>query len=132
TWCYTLSLHDALPISLIGCMTNRIGGMHQRIDGMYDEVDMTKQYAKAVELQEKYYAQIEEIKDGVAGFLMAFPVKVWKKHKFPEGTIQFDTGFYKLIRNGGGKVGLMKGLYIFHMYRLWAEGNARREIQHLI
>lgn len=118
--------------SLIGCMTNRIGSKHQRIAGMYDEVDMTKHYAKAVELQEKHYAQIEEIKDGVAGFLMAFPVKVWKKHKFPEGTIQFDTGFYKLIRNGGGKVGLMKGLYIFHMYRLWAEGNARREIQHLI
>lgn len=117
---------------LIGCMTNRIGGRHQQEPGMFDETDMIKHYEKAVELQEKKYAVVEEIKDGVAGYFMAFPKRVWDRHHFPDNDITFDTKFYKEVRKNKGRVGLMRGFYIFHMYRLWAGKDARVEKKHLV
>lgn len=132
-------IEDALmkvgdAFDLIGAMTNRIGGEHQRVPGMWDEWDMRTHVKKAMELQESKYAVIEETKHGVAGFFLAFRKKTWKQIKFTENINEarlFDTVFYKNIRSKNMKVGIMKGLYILHLYRPLSD-NPRADIKHLL
>jgi hypothetical protein len=117
---------------LIGCMTNRLGRNIQKVDGMFDEKDITKHYLKAKELSETHYAEVEVItkKRFVAGMFMLFPKSVWQKHKFKENVINFDDCFSRDIVQSGGKLGLMKGLYVFHLYRIWSE-SPKTERTHL-
>lgn len=125
--------HD---FGLIGAMTNRIGDTHQRVEGMFDEWDIRKHVTKAFELQDQYWAEVEETAKGVAGFFMAFQVKTWKQIKFvdttdPNISRMFDTAFYKAVRAKKMKVGLMKGLYILHLYRPLSD-NPRQDVKHLL
>ena len=121
---------------LLGCMTNRLGGRTQIVPGMYNETDIVKHYEKAVELAENHWAEVVPIRSGVAGMFMLFKKSTWKKHRFTEGTYQgvkFDTQFGKDILRAKGKVGLIKGLYVFHLYRIWSEAsNPIGEIRHFV
>ncbi|MGH2622041.1 MAG: glycosyltransferase domain-containing protein [Sphingobacterium sp.] len=117
--------------ALLGCMTNRIGGMHQRVPGMFEEWDFREHVKKGIELEKKHYAEVVEIKQGVSGFFMMFQKKTWKKYRFVENDHTFDTIFGKAVRKGGGRVGLMKGLYMMHMYRPLSD-NPRFDISHLV
>lgn len=121
---------------LIGAMTNRIGDMHQRVDGMFEEWDIRKHVTKAFELQDQHWAEVEETAKGVAGFFMAFQVRTWKQIKFVDTTDlnksrTFDTIFYKAVRSKKMKVGLMKGLYILHLYRPLSD-SPRQDVKHLL
>lgn len=134
-------IYDALArngsdYDLIGCMTNRLGGTTQLVSGMYDVTDISKHHEVAVKLAAEKWAVVEPIKQGIAGMFMAFRKSTWAKHRFKEGdygAVKFDTEFGKAVMNGGGKVGLMRGLYVFHIYRLWAKGQhqARFDTKHL-
>lgn len=119
---------------LIGCVTNRVGGEHQRVDGMFSDTDMVNHYKKAIEIESSEVVDTS----GVAGYFMLFKKETWLKAKgFTEDiklSHQFDTVFNKSVRNIGGKIGLIKGLYALHMYRIW-EGdnvqNSRASTAHL-
>lgn len=116
--------------SLIGCLTNRIGGLHQCYDGKFSEdMDVRNHFEIASgELEEKI------VEGGVAGFCMIFSKETWKKvGGFKENTIKADTEFNKDIKKIGGKCGVYHGLYMFHGYRIWAKGhdNARFNVTHL-
>lgn len=118
---------------LIGAMTNRIGGDHQRVPGMFDEWDMREHVKKAQQLQDEQYAVIEETDKGVAGFFLAFRKKTWKQIKFTENANEsrlFDTVFYKAVRAKKMRVGIMKGLYVIHLYRPLSN-NPRTDVKHL-
>ncbi|SDZ82356.1 Protein of unknown function [Arachidicoccus rhizosphaerae] len=104
---------------LIGCMTNRIRAEHQKVKGMFEEYDIRKHASLAKDLEDKYWAQVEPT-TGVAGFCMMFPKKVWDKAKFKD-SIKFDTEFNNDVRKNGGKIGLAKGLYMFHCYRILSD-----------
>ena len=119
---------------LIGAMTNRIGGEHQRVPGMFEVWDMREHVKKAQELQEKHYAAVEETNKGVAGFFLAFRKKTWKQIKFTENPNEarlFDTVFYKAVRAAKMRVGIMKGLYIVHLYRPLSD-SPRTDVKHLV
>src|SRR5690606_33279216 len=119
---------------LIGAMTNRIGSEHQRVPGMFEVWDMREHVKKAQELQEKHYADVEETDKGVAGFFLAFRKKTWKQIKFtenPNEARRFDTVFYKAVRAAKMRVGIMKGLYIVHLYRPLSS-SPRTDVKHLI
>lgn len=134
-------IYDALArhgtdYDLIGCMTNRLGGTHQLVPGMYDERDIMKHYEVAIKLAADNYAVIEPINQGVAGMFMCFRKSTWKKHRFSVGTYgeaKFDTEFSRAVLANRGRIGLMKGLYVFHLYRMWAGRNdiAKHSIDHL-
>lgn len=119
---------------LIGCVTNRVGGEHQRVDGMFNEYDIREHYKKSIEIEDSSVVDTS----GVAGYFMLFKKSTWDKVKgFTEDTSKahiFDTDFNKRVRAIGGKIGMIKGLYALHLYRIW-EGDdvtkARNSAKHL-
>lgn len=115
---------------LIGCMTNRLRKSYQLIPDMFNNTNVKDHYNVAAITRELYYDEIERIKAPIAGFFMLFPKLVWERYKFQEGTECFDTIFSNKILRMGGRVGLAKGLYLLHAYRLWSD-NPRTDTKHL-
>ena len=110
--------------SLIGCMTNKLGRNIQRYKGEFNtNNDILYHYNIAVDLRDKHFGEVEDItkKKYVAGLFMLFPKSLWNDIKFKEDSAIFDDEFSKEIIKQGGKLGLMKGLYVYHLYRIWAE-----------
>jgi hypothetical protein len=122
---------DGENFGLIGCYTNRLRGKHQLHNKEFSyETDIKKHY----EIAKTYEGTgVQEIKDGVAGVFMAFQYKTWKAVKgFDENSIVFDSLFNVKVRDKGLKVGLIRSLYVFHLYRIWAEKEPWNEKKHLI
>jgi len=119
---------------LIGCMTNRLGRDIQRIGSMDNDHDILKHYEIAVKLAKEHYAEIDDVtkKKYIAGMFMLFPKSVWNKVKFRENTIGFDDHFSNDVRKKGYKLGLMKGLYVYHFYRGWNNTNPSKDRAHLL
>lgn len=117
---------------LIGCMTNRLRRKTQLVDGMFDNHNMLDHKDKAFELEKTHYNIVEDVTSEkfIAGMFMLFPKSVWKECKFPENNIAFDDAFSILVRKKGYKLGLMKGLYVYHLYRAWSD-NPLKDRKHL-
>lgn len=131
-------IEDAIKLNgdkfgLIGCVTNRLGRPIQRLSDIDDNHDITYHYEIAKEQRDRYYATIEDItkKKYIAGMFMLFPKSVWNKVKFRENNIAFDDHFSNDVRKKGYKLGLMKGLYVYHAYRIWSD-NPSKDRQHLL
>ncbi len=130
-----VKIHDALAsegdkYGLIGCYTNRLAGMHQLHNKkVSDDLDVRTHYEIAMT-----YSQpgIKETNKTVAGMFMAFKKSTWRKvGKFRENDWGFDTTFNKAVRARGMKIGLINGLYVFHLYRIWAE-RPNTDVKHLL
>ena len=130
---------------IIGCMTNRIGIKYQQHNGEISEnFDILHHLEIAEELYEKYGNQVEIVDNRVtlAGFFMLFSKQTWLKcGRFKEGAIQINGAFLDYIfsmaaRRRGLRLGVAKGIYIFHLYRAWVQNtrhkNTRTEYQHLL
>ena len=128
-------IHDALSLDgdkfgLVGCYTNRLRSKHQLHNKEFSyDLDVKNHYDIA-----KSYGGvgIEEIKLYIAGFFMAFQYKTWKKIKFAENSLAFDSLFSMRVKELGLKVGLIRSLYVFHSYRLWADNEPWNEKKHLL
>jgi len=130
---------------LISCMTNRIGIKYQQHEGeISDNFDILHHMKIAEDLWKEFGTEVEITKDRctLAGFFMLFSKKTWYKvGRFKEGAIQINGAFIDYIfsmavRRGGMKLGIAKGVYVFHLYRAWVENtqhkNTRTEYQHLL
>lgn len=123
---------------LIGCYTNRIGLKYQLLNGELSEDVNIKNHIKIAKEQfEKYGSKTVPLHKNIAGFFMLFSKKAWNEHKFDEGLFitkseggravsgyidyWFSNYFAKKKR-----VGIAKGLYVFHVYRLFHEN---RQVQ---
>ena len=69
---------------------------------------------------------------------MLFRKTTWSKVKgFTDDASKshiFDTDFNNRVRASGGKIGMIKGLYALHLYRIWEGDNvtkARNSTKHL-
>lgn len=120
--------------ALIGCVTNRLGGLHQCYNNEFDnEVSGYKSFENANEAWEKHGTKVEPT-TGVAGVCMIFKKSTWKKvGGFKENTIKADTEFNKSVKRIGGKIGIAKGLYRFHFYRIWETEHKKawHSVEHL-
>lgn len=106
---------------LYGAMTNRVASPRQRIEGTFDEMDLKKHYLIAEEEERNHWSGVEDMEEDVAGFFMAFRKSTWTKvGGFKENTPVFDRKFTRAVRKAGLGVGLMRGLYVLHAYRLWS------------
>lgn len=108
---------------LFGCVTNRLGRPSQRYQGEFsDNHDVKHHYEIAKQLESEHWSEVEDITKSkrVAGMFMLFPKSLWNKIKFKENRIDFDDCFCVDVLRAGGKLGLMKGLYVYHAYRIWA------------
>jgi GT2 family glycosyltransferase len=118
-------------IGLFTCLTNRTGNPYQRYNGVLSENSDLKNHRDiAYQLQKEFYLNISEIPRTISGHLMLIQKKIWKSVGGfkEEGILKIDNDFSKKILLSGKKVFLMKGLYIFHYYRLF-EG--KRDKTHL-
>lgn len=109
---------------ILGCITNRLGRPIQRhTPEMSQDWDMQNHYRIAKERERDNWGQVEDItpKKFVAGMLMLFRKSTWEKVKFKENCITWDDQFSMDVTTQGGKLGLMTGLYMFHLYRIWAD-----------
>lgn len=117
---------------LLGAVTNRIASPHQCYGGEFSEdPDILHHYEKAKDAHLQNYGIVELTLKGIAGFLMLMPKRTWDKLKFAENQIHFDTDFSRRLLQRGGKIGVMKGVYLFHYYRFHAE-NPKQFKDHLI
>ncbi len=91
---------------------------------------MKEHFNQSIIRKDEFYSDIQQIKAPIAGFFMLFPQWVWDKYKFREGTECFDTIFSNNILRHNGKIGLAKGLYLYHFYRGWSD-NPRSDTKHL-
>ncbi len=118
---------------LIGCKTNRLGCKWLLHNGVASQdPNVLNHYQIAVDLHDKHYSDVEYLDNTLAGFFMLFPKKTWNRTRFPEGLFHqnkfidfmFSHEVYKW-----GRIGLAKGLYIFHFYRF---NKNIKDISHLI
>ena len=116
---------------MFGATTNRLSKMYQRDnEADFDVTDIVYHYEKAVRLRDINWGQVKEVPQ-LAGLLLLFRKSLWERIKFEENSIIFDTEISKRIRRSGGKLAVMKGLYVFHLYRIWDKENPRRAVEHL-
>lgn len=119
--------------ALFGCYTNRIGLDYQLADGFSENPDVTYHARKAQEQWEKYGTECVEIDKPVAGMFMLFRRSVWTRVPFKDdlvvGNKFFDWDFGERVLKLGGKVRLMKGVYLFHFYRFLT---GRQDKSHLL
>lgn len=121
---------------LVGCITNRLGLKWQLHKGEFSEdMDMMNHKNIAMELSEKYGNEVKPCMSSIGGLFMLFPKSTWNKvGGFPEGAIMIkgsfiDYHFWESVRKKGIKVGIAKGIYLFHSYRM---GKDRKNKNHLI
>lgn len=103
---------------VLGCVTNRVGVPAQVSEFMSNANDIETHISNCEKHWNKYGDEIQET-DIVAGFLMIFKKSLWDRIKFEE-CISFDKKFCKAVRDSGGRIGIMKGIYVLHIYRMWA------------
>lgn len=116
---------------LISCVTNRLRATHQLHENSFSgNGDINHHVNIANTLQEDYYDEVHSTTT-IAGLCMIFKKETWKQHPFKENTLKFDTLFCSAISKAGGKIGIAKGLYLFHLYR-WGKENPADYIDHLI
>jgi GT2 family glycosyltransferase len=121
---------------LVSGMTNRLGLNYQLVGGkMSENTDISKDVDLAKSLALKHGSKVDPTTETVAGFFMLFSKDIWDKvGGFPEGAIMIngemvDYIFSNKVIEKGGKIGIAKGIYLFHLYR-W--GKNRKDKSHLI
>ena len=122
---------DGDKFGLVGCYTNMLMNTHQLHEKRHNkDRDIFNHYQIALQYDQQ---GIEEYKGIVAGFFMAFQYKTWKSvGGFIEKNIACDTIFNQMVKDKGLKVGLIRSLYVFHLYRIWAEKEPWNERKHLM
>lgn len=116
---------------VFGCLTNRLAGAHQQYQGQFSEdPDIRNHMAIANDCHRLHYDEVKETSVNVAAMLMIFKKSTWDAAKFPVNTMGFDRMFTDRVKKNGGKLAIMQGLYVFHLYRFGKE-NPTQFIDHL-
>lgn len=117
---------------VLGCLTNRLSGTHQLYQGEFnDSGDMREHIAIANQCHSVAYGRVLPTTINIAACMMAFRVRRWwDVGGFSENSIRFDSEFTKDVMRRGGKLGIMAGVYVFHLYRMWSD-NPVWEVGHL-
>lgn len=118
---------------VLGCMTNRLSSPHQLYKGKFSEsADIREHINIADQLHNSNYGVVNPTGINIAAMLMCFRVSTWQKTGgFREGSIRFDSEFTDSVQNLGGNLGIMAGVYVFHLYRMWSE-KPIYAIEHLV
>ena len=123
---------------LVSCMTNRLGVEYQLHNGeLSDNFDIRHHLQIAHDRYNEYGSKVDEAEGNIAGVMMLFSKQTWEDvGRFKEGGVQvngsfLDYIFSSTVKKIGGKIGIAKGIYLFHTYREWEE-NVRFGYNHLI
>lgn len=130
---------QAGEFDLVGCMTNRLGLHYQLVGGRKsNDSDIMNHRKIGVDLYNKHGNEIMPIQQVIGGLFMLFPKSAWKQvGGFPEGGIQiqghfFDYHFCKKVMQQRLRIGIAKGIYLFHYYRFEHGEDTRKAVAHLL
>lgn len=118
---------------LIGCYTNRLASPNQLYNKAFSEDwDWMEHKQIGKQLYNNHYDEVVKVQHGIAGMFLLFPKSTWLKCRFKEDLPYriFDTDFCNKIKKLGGKIGMAKGIYLFHDYRAGKE-NPKQNVSHL-
>ncbi len=119
---------------MIGASCNRLGSSYQLFDNILsEECDIKKHIEIARTAKNLFGMEIEEVPEGtpLAGFFLLFRKSLWNEFPFEERSIQFDLILSNNLHAAGKRLGIIRGMYLFHIYRLGA-AEPRRAISHII
>lgn len=121
---------------LFSCVTNRLGLKYQLPYGLMDETNILKIRELAEKHYKEYYDEVIPCSrlQPTAGLFTMFQKKTWNKLKYVDGLAtpgafidwQFTHGHLQL----GHKIGICKGVFLFHYYRMHQDN--WREYKHLL
>lgn len=124
--------------AIFGAVTNRLGRRDQRIDQDKPDpsTDLAKHFTICREMLKKYSdGECFETKKLIAGFFLLFRKSYWKRvggfqdKVCNERGLLFDYVFSKRAREQGLSMRIIKGLYVWHTYRVYKEN--WRDYSHL-
>jgi len=102
--------------------TNSIGCPWQKIKTLEDNHDILEHKKLGLSIQQEFYDEIVDVTNSseFSGFLMLTRKKAWKNVKFTHGGRDglggVDNNYHRDLKNAGFRVGLMKGVYVYHLY----------------
>jgi hypothetical protein len=117
---------------LYGAMTNRCNVPEFLIQEMFDEFDLKKHYTTALTQYQVYGEQVYHQSGFIPGYFMLFCKNTWIEmggFRVPKSDPQFtfDQHFSMKVE----RKGIIKGLYILHLYRIWSKF-PQLDIEHLL
>jgi hypothetical protein len=106
---------------LFTSVTNRVGTMYQCVKDTWDIQDINIHREIGQQLKDLNTTKVEDITNYApfSGVLILVRKNAWfTSERFKEnGMLGVDNSIHYAIRNQGGKVGLMHGVYMMHYYR---------------
>ena len=113
---------DDKPVyDLLTCKTNRVGTKYQCMEGAWEVEDMPTHRNIGKFLQLNKRIEVTDITGNapLSGVLMLVKKSAWfYSERFKEASLLgIDNSIHYAIRNAGGKVGMMEGVYVQHYYR---------------
>lgn len=121
------------PYDVLGCMTNRIRSKEQLVGGYFNPDDHIRGHIEIAEQVRLSGGNLVVDAQGVmAAFMLCFRVSAWSEvGGFVEEAVNFDSIFNQMCRSAGMRIGLMKGVYVWHSYRLTSR-IPLQDVTHLI
>lgn len=132
-WLESLVRSDP-QFDVIGASCNRLGSTYQLFDRVISEDSDIRRHVEIAKIAKNLFGMdIEEVPQDVplAGFFLLFRKSLWNEIPFEERSIQFDLIFSKILHEKQKRLGLLRGVYLFHTYRLGYE-NPRKAVSHLL
>lgn len=120
---------DNPQFGLLSASTNRVGNPSQRIAGLDDTHDILYHRNIGKRLKNQCGTEVNDVTKAhcISGVVMAVSKKAWQKAGgFPDGFLGVDNYFHKRVADSGGKIGVAKGLYVYHFYR--ADGTGLKPV----
>ena len=119
---------------VLGCSTNRLASTYQLWQNKFsEETNINAHQIIAIDAYNTYGIDITPVEDGqyLAGLFLLFRKTLWNEVPFEEKSIQFDMLWCEKLYEKGYTLGICKGLYLFHLYRMGSKTPAKA-ISHLI
>lgn len=124
---------ETTDFDILGPLTNRLAAQTQLVMGEFETTDLLDHLNRANKCSKTHYCKVGQVHDPLAAFCLCFRRSLWQElGGFPENNIQFDYLFCSRALREGKRLGVMTGIYVLHLYRMFAEGDPRKYIDHLV
>lgn len=117
------SLLETTDYGLLGCLTNRCNVKEQLWNGYMSKHASIQHHIAIAMMQWMDFRDITKRTEGdIAALMMCFRKRTWlEAGKFQENSLTFDKQFTRMCRANGVKIGILQGIYVFHLYRFTSE-----------
>jgi glycosyltransferase involved in cell wall biosynthesis len=113
-------LLDNPEYGLLSVCTNRIGNSDQKLSGFAEESNILRHRVIGKQLFNQEGTKVKDVTDmhRISGVVMLIRKDVWKKAGgFMSGFLGVDNDMHSRVAKAGFKVGIMRGIYVYHWYR---------------